>query len=157
MRLLVIDDDENKLRHMLSLLKSSFPDFEIEEKRSYQSGLKSLLLHPPDLLLLDMTMPTFDVGRGDKGGRERRYAGQEILEEMDRKEINLPVIVVTQFEQFGDGKDRVTLDELSNKLAESYPNHYLTTIYYQATNSRWMDELRSAIAQASRRRPTSET
>lgn len=153
MRMLVIDDDENKLRHILSLLRNTFPDLTIEDRRSYQSGLKALLQEPPDLLLLDMTMPTFDVGSREKGGRERRYAGQEILEELDRKEINLPVIIVTQFEQFGDGKDKVTLQELKEQLAASYPTHYLDTVYYQAANSRWMGELTAAIAKVRRPSP----
>jgi hypothetical protein len=59
----------------------------------------------------------------------------------------LPVIIVTQFEQFGDGKDRVTLQELKEQLAASYPSHYITTVYYQAANSRWMGELIAAIKQ----------
>jgi CheY-like chemotaxis protein len=79
MRVLVVDDDENKLTHMLKLLRDSFPEFTIEERRSYQSGLKALLLNQPDLLVLDMTMPRFDVGSREKGGRERRYAGRRYL------------------------------------------------------------------------------
>jgi len=146
MRILVVDDDENKLRHMLALLKDSFQDYEVEDRRSYQSGMKALLTNPPDLLVLDMTMPTFDIGGREKGGRERRYAGQEILEEMDRKEIAVPVIIVTQFEQFGQGDDRVTLQELRVQLAASYPGHYVAIIYYQAANSKWMYELTAAIA-----------
>jgi CheY-like chemotaxis protein len=148
MKLLVIDDDENKLRQMLSFLAATFPDLTLEDRRSYQSGLKALLLDPPDLMLLDMTMPTFDMSNKERGGRERRYAGQLILDELDRKEIIIPVIIVTQFEQFGDGKDRVTLGELKTDLAQSFPQHYLATIYYQAGNSKWMGELRTVITQA---------
>ncbi|QDT44621.1 hypothetical protein Pan241w_47340 [Gimesia alba] len=81
----IIEDDENKRKQLVNFVKELLPSSEITERRSYQSGLKEILGSTPDLVLLDMSMPTFDVTPKDKGGRTRAYAGRDILEEIDRR------------------------------------------------------------------------
>ena len=100
MRILLIDDDENKTREVASFIMQSYRADELIIKRSYQSGLKELLLRRPDVVLLDMTMPTYDISAREPGGRERRYAGREILRQLERRDISVPVVVITQYEQF---------------------------------------------------------
>ncbi len=145
MRILVVDDDPNKIRQLMQLIRSEFPDAEAEEQRSYQSGLKAALLNTPDVMLLDMTMPTFDVGGKEKGGRERRYAGRQVLHQLQRKRVETKVVVVTQFERFGEGPELITLDELRAELKREFPVNYVTTVFYQAADSQWMDSLREVL------------
>ncbi|HWG44040.1 MAG TPA: hypothetical protein VN688_14775 [Gemmataceae bacterium] len=90
-------------------------------------------------------MPNFDVGGKETGGRERRYAGLQILRQLKRKGAEAYTVVVTQFEQFGEGDQLVTLDELRRNLMAEFTEFHLGAIYYQAADSRWRDELRHAI------------
>lgn len=145
MRILVVEDDPNKLRQLMTIITSEFPDAIREEQRSYQSGLKAALLDTPDVIILDMTMPTFDVGGKEKGGRERRYAGRQVLHQLHRKGVHAKVIVVTQFERFGEGEELITLDELETELRTLFPNNYVKTIFYQAADSQWMGQLRDVL------------
>ena len=92
-------------------------------------------------MLLDMTMPTYDVSGKETGGIERRYAGVEILRRLQRKKIHIPAIVVTQFERFGEGSDLVSLEELREDLAEKFPAVFRGAVFYQAANSEWKKEL----------------
>jgi CheY-like chemotaxis protein len=148
MRVLLVDDDPNKARQIRNFLDEEFADWQVEERRSFQSGLKEALLSVPDFILLDMTMPTYDVSGKETGGIERRYAGTEILRRLQRKGVNIPVIVVTQFERFGEGEELVTLDELRVNLAERFPESFKGAVFYQAANSEWKSELRRNLTDA---------
>jgi CheY-like chemotaxis protein len=152
MKVLVVDDDLNKIRQLTAFIKSEFPRACVDERKSYQSGLKAALLDNPDVIVLDMTMPTFDVGGKEKGGRERRYAGVQILRQLRRKEIRTAVVIVTQFERFGEGDDLITLDELREQLVQEFEHNYICTICYQAADSQWKDKLREVLGRLSQDR-----
>jgi CheY-like chemotaxis protein len=143
--ILIVDDDLNKIRQLRTFLEYEFQDLEVDERHSFQSGLKQTLLLPPDILILDMTMPTYDVGGKETGGKERRYAGFEILRRLKRRQSMVPVIIFTQFERFGDGDDLITLDELKLRLAGDFKESYKGAVYYQAADAQWRRELRDRL------------
>lgn len=138
---LIIEDDENKLKQIKDFLQSKFPTLDLITKRSYQSGLKEIVRGHFDLIVLDMSMPTFDVTPDSSGGRFRTYAGKDIMEEMIRLNILSKVIIVTQFDIFGEGESYITLSEMSMQLKESYPSIYLGTVYYNASEANWKQDL----------------
>src|SRR4051794_5918194 len=146
MKVLIIDDDINKIRQLKTFVVERFPCLEIEERRSYQSGARAAVLDTPEIILLDMTMPTFNVGGKETGGRERRYAGIQILRNVRRKEIRTKVIVVTQFERFGEGDEQITIHELREKLSQEFSGMYAGTIYYEAADSKWTEQLHKLMA-----------
>lgn len=145
MRIFIVDDEDGKIQNISDFVKSRFPDCEIEIFRSFQKGLHALLTDPPDMLLLDMTMPTYEVGPRESGGRERRYAGREIIRRLNRKKILVPVIVITQYEQFEEGGKDVDLKTIKNELAERYSSLFVDAIYYNASDSQWMSHLESLL------------
>ena len=136
---LIIDDNALKTEQLATLVKETVPDVQIETRRSYQSGLKYLLSEHADLVLLDMTMPTYDVTVKEKGGRQRAFAGRDILDELKRRSIVVPVVIATQFETFGD--DKKSLSQLCKELENDFPDIYLGTIYYNTKLSEWRDSL----------------
>lgn len=152
MRILLVDDDENKAREISAFVTAEFPHDALSIRRSYQSGLKEILVSPPDVVLLDMTMPNYDVGPRESGGRERRYAGKEVLRQIERRHISLKAIVVTQYEQFEEDGIVVTLKELVQQLESDFPSCFLGAVFYQAANTAWMDELRLRLTECGGRR-----
>jgi CheY-like chemotaxis protein len=142
MKVLVVDDDPNKAKQLQDCVSDLLPFADVVHCRSYQSGLKVALFERPDVIVLDMTMPTYDVGGKETGGRERRYAGQQILRQLKRKMAMTLAVVVTQFEQFGEGDQLVTLEELSRSLAQEFGNSFLGTVFYQAGDTQWREEMR---------------
>jgi CheY-like chemotaxis protein len=141
MRLLVVEDDENKRNQILGFISERFSSVEVTAAESLQSGLKLIVGEHFDLILLDMTLPTFDIGIDEDGGRPRAYAGREILRQMDRRKIGTPVLVLTQFDKFGEGADALTLPELDGLLHQSHPNTYQGAIYYSSSVEDWKEEL----------------
>jgi CheY-like chemotaxis protein len=140
MKVLIIDDSDYKLDTLSAFFNKR--DATVTIRRSYQSGLKELLQQPHDLVVLDMTMPTFDKTPTEQGHRFRPYAGLEILSEMKRKKILAPTIIVTQFDTFPNGED---LETLKAKLKRDFANLYIGTIYYDASSNDGMADLEQLV------------
>lgn len=61
MRVLLVEDEDPKLRHVESRLRVELPGADIDVCRSVNSATDYLDHTVPDLILLDMSLPTFDV------------------------------------------------------------------------------------------------
>jgi CheY-like chemotaxis protein len=149
MRVLVIDDDDNKRRQLCRAVNDTVASPELTERRSYQSALRALIMGTYELIVLDMTMPTFDVASDDDGGKVQAYAGRELLRQMEARGIRTPTIVVTQYEQFG-GETGLTLGELNAQLAALHPDVYAGSIFFDITTANWRHELAELIRKAVR-------
>src|SRR5688572_11886351 len=109
MKILIVEDDENKRNQLINFIKDEFPETDIKTAKSMQSGLRTIINEKFDLVLLDMTMPTFDIDVNEvTGGRPQPYAGREILRQMRRRNLETPVLVITQFDRFGDTSNSIT-------------------------------------------------
>lgn len=146
MKVLIVEDDGFKEQDITEMVAKCLPVATIEHRRSYQSGLAAAISLRPEIVLLDMSIPTFDVAlnSGETGGRPRPYGGRDLLKELTRRKIGSKVIVVTQYDMFGEGQDLMTLEQLKVGLAQQFPNNYLTTVFYKSEQSEW----RTAIAEA---------
>lgn len=139
---LLIEDDSNKAKQISDFLTENYPLESVKICRSYQSGLKNIFEGKYNLVLLDMSLPTFDISTEEDGYVHKQLAGQEILRELKRKRKNIKTIVVTQFESFGDTVSPLSLDALKQKLENMFPENYIGTVYYNASQSQWKKELR---------------
>ncbi|MGM0112016.1 hypothetical protein [Enterococcus sp. DIV0187] len=146
MNVLIIEDDKNKVLQVKNFLIKRYPDIKITDRFSYQSGLMDMYKNDYDVLLLDMSMPTFDISESESGGRYRPFAGLEILSQMDRRGIETPTIVITQFEQFGDLENHISLKELRVKMETEYNDIYMGTVYYNSAENNWMTELENLLS-----------
>jgi CheY-like chemotaxis protein len=145
MKILIIEDDSNKMRRIADQLREICKDVHLTEARSYQSGVSCLMSNQFDFLLLDMSLPTFDISTEEDGFQVDPFSGRNILEEMKRKNMLVPTAVITMFETFGDGTDLMTLEELNQDLAQRYPSNYKGVIYYNSSEINWKDSLKMLI------------
>jgi CheY-like chemotaxis protein len=145
MKILIVEDDENKRWQLDQLVHDCFSTAEIHYARSLQSGLRWMRKETAALILLDMTLPTFDIGPGETGGRTHAFGGREFLREMRRFKITTPVIVVTQFETFGSGGEVTTLTALDSELRRDYAGVYQGAVYYHAAVESWKEQLKKLI------------
>lgn len=140
MRILIVEDDDDKRRKIAELLIDRVPDVSVDEARSMRSGLLAIRNAAVDLLLLDMAMPTYDITVDEEGGTPQAFAGRELLRHMRELEVSIPAIVVTQFETFGQGLEALTLDQLDRQLSAEHPT-YKGTVYYNSASEEWKDAL----------------
>lgn len=140
---MVVEDDDIKRDELERFVRETY-DVTVDIARSFQSGLRSLLDVRPDLVLLDMTMRNFDRSLTEDGGRPHPFAGREILRQMQRNRINTRVLVVTQFDRFGEERDFTTLAQLKEELAEKFSN-YIGTIQFKGNVDDWKPAMKSAL------------
>lgn len=141
MKILIVEDDQNKKKQIISYLTEVLENTIIQSKLSYKSGLKEITNNTYDLIILDMSMPTFDITNLDSGGKVLPFAGKEILRQMKRRSNITPTIVVTQFERFGDYEKSLNLEELKKELEKEYEGIYIGTVYYNPASSSWRKDL----------------
>ena len=145
MKILIIEDDKNKSSQIIERLNSQYSNLTFSEKRSFQQGIKSLRNSSFDLLLLDMTLPTFDIDTNRGGGKIRNFAGMEILEEMLQREINLKTIIITQYESFGE--EQITISQMRTILKEKYNKNFIEIIYYSSSSKSWFENLTKLVGE----------
>lgn len=148
MRLLLVEDDALKSDRIIDFLRREYPNADIDIQRSYQSGLKAAERAQFDLLILDMTLPTFDVGPRIREGRSRTMGGRELMRKLKLKGIPLKAVVVTQFSTFGEGPSAINFDTLMEECEAELSGVFCGGVSYKASSSIWMSELKALIHSA---------
>jgi CheY-like chemotaxis protein len=141
MKILIVEDDENKLERLSGYLAGLPDGHQIERRRSYKSGLSAMRTEQFDLVVLDMSLPIFDITSEEDGFEFEPFAGRDLLAEMKRNQVQTKVLIVTQFEAFGEGEEAIRLPALSAQLAKSFPDLYLGSVYYTPSQSSWKDDI----------------
>lgn len=148
MNILLIEDDEEKSRKIEEFLAQEFPSPKVTVAKSFSSGLRALIAGSStlDFVLLDMSMPSYDVSHQEPGGgTPESFAGRELLAQMRLRSINVPTIVVTQFDSFGETSKRVSLEQLDEELSTRYAPPFRGLVYYNSTQEGWRGALKRLI------------
>lgn len=141
MRVLLVEDDENKRKQIESFLRETYTGIVVSNANSYQTGLRLLIAESFEWVLLDMSLPTFDMTSEEEGGRPQAFGGRQLLRQMRRRNISPRVIVITQFDKFGESAESLTREELDQELNQSHPATYRGMVYYNAALAGWKEEL----------------
>jgi DNA-binding NarL/FixJ family response regulator len=141
MRLLIIEDNTNKMNHIKELVNELYPDSEIMEAHSFNSGVKKVYEDGWDIVLLDMSLPTYDISHTEGGGDKKPIAGKNIMKRIMHKKMSTPVIVITQFETFDD--DKISLESLNKEFENDFKSIWRGTIFYG--NEDWAINLKNLL------------
>lgn len=144
MKILFIEDHPHKRRLVNNFLEETFPNIEVVQKGSYNSGLKELITQSNkyDFLLLDISMPNYDISPEESGGDFLPLAGKLILKEMYLREIETKAIVVSMHGSFEGG---TKLTELDNELKSEFSGNYIGYVYFSQISTEWKEQLKKLI------------
>lgn len=145
-RILLVEDEAPKRAHIEKFLKRFGANVCVTVARSVNAALDRLDVEVPDLLLVDMSLPTFDVGGNEGGGRPQGLGGLEVLRYMAMAEIVCPAIVVTGYEAFPreSGKP-VELAQIRIELMQEFPQMLRGVLHYNSTFEEWRIQLNDAL------------
>ena len=143
MRILIVEDNQKKLDKLKEYISKEFPDYEITDRQSYNSATKEIVLNYKnyDLMLLDMSMQTYDISEDEMGGEPEPLAGTKILSQMYLREITVKVIVVTMYENFVGTK----IKQLDENLRNEYVDIYCGYVFFSHSNNEWQSNLKKII------------
>jgi DNA-binding NarL/FixJ family response regulator len=140
MRILLIEDHPLKQNQICRFIQENIANVEIVTKNSYISGLKELIrnYNNYDVLLLDISMPNYDISPEDSGGDWMPMAGKNILKEMYLRDIPTKAIVITMHGSFDDGTNIADLD---SEMQREFADNYIGYVFYSQINESWKGKL----------------
>lgn len=146
--ILVVEDEAPKRERLLLFLSTQWPDAQVRTANSVRSAIAEIQKDTPGLLLLDMSLPTFDIGPDEPGGRPQGFGGIEVMRYVDLFELKVPIIVVTAYEAFSRDKGGlINHEELDRQLKSEHPGNYRGLVYYNSLFSDWRVLLSTLITQ----------
>lgn len=143
MNILIIEDNALKREKICEFIGASRPS-NITEAASYNAGLKAAIEREFDLMVLDMSMPTFDRTDATHGGRFRSLAGKEIATKLAKLQKLVPFVVVTGYKDFSINAENLSIDQIDD-LLKSLGAHYKGCIIFDAAESLWKEKLSEVI------------
>lgn len=144
-QILIVEDSEAKLASIFSAVATIFSKENIKCSRSVKSALKALKKEDFSIVIADMSLPTYDVKTGERGGTPRPFGGIEIFDFLQRNEKKTPVAVVSSYPAIVEGSTSLTLHALSKKLANDYPENFSGYVFFDSTYLVWETELLEII------------
>lgn len=141
MQILLIEDNSNKLKQIKRVLTEIYPESNIEEAYSFNSGVRKVYENKWNLIVLDMSLPTYDITHTESGGDKKPVAGKNIMKRMLNRKIIVPVVIITQFETFDD--DRISLNSLNAEFKDGFKEIWKGTVFYG--NDDWSIDLKEIL------------
>jgi CheY-like chemotaxis protein len=106
MKVLLVEDDEFKATDILKVLGETLARAEVLRAMSVTSAMKAINSETFALIVLDMSLPTFEMSGPGGGGSPQGQGGLEVLRLARRLHNSSPFIVVTQYPDIElDGSD----------------------------------------------------
>ncbi len=89
MRILIVEDNQKKLDKLKEYISKEFPDYEITDRQSYNSATKEIVLNYKnyDLMLLDMSMQTYDISEDEMASREAWRHAMVLMATLSKGEL----------------------------------------------------------------------
>lgn len=145
MNIFIVEDSEAKLESIRGILANLIPSASFDVAYSVQSAIECLRNNLPDLIVADMSLPTYDIERYERGGSPRPFGGVEVFEHLDRYDCEVPIIVVTSYPTLGDGDNALNLKQLSERLRNDFPVNFFGAVYFDSVYSNWESEFSALI------------
>lgn len=139
--ILLVEDEGHKREHITRLVTETLCDSTIKSVKSVKSALDFIDDTVPDLILLDMSLPTYEIADRERGGRPQGYGGKEILRYLVMEEQKIPTVVITGYDAFPDSGGAVGLETLKEELFSEFPEILQAVLRYDSTFPEWRDEL----------------
>ena len=154
MRLLLVEDDDYKIELIVTYLKSIFSKIYFTEAKSVKIAKKRIEEDTDtDIILLDMTLPTFNITYGSSGGRPQGFGGLEVLRYMEMIEDSRPVIIVTQFQSFDTEEGTKDISYLRDLLNEEGFENFYGIVQFSSSTESWKDSLKTMLLELSIENP----
>lgn len=143
--ILVVEDNEFKRKRIVEVLQSEFKEISVTESYSFTSAWKMITKYKFDLILLDMSLPTFDKTTSNSGGDFRVFGGKELARKMSKRSTHSKFIFITQYKSFSDNVNSYSYESLKDEQLSQYQEKCVGFILYSNTKSEWREDLIGAV------------
>jgi CheY-like chemotaxis protein len=147
---LVIEDDEPKLKSVVAFLKEAVVGVNIKTADSLSSAIRELSTHSVAFAIIDMSLPTYDAAKDRTGGQPQGFGGVDILRFIDSETPSTYSVILTQYEEFPSGRNgnHKDLQSLKADIHKEFGSRCLDVIFYSGQLGEWRDALLTALTNA---------
>lgn len=146
MNVLLVEDDEFKAADIAKVLADSLPDAEVQRAMSVTSALRAMTNDSYSLVILDMSLPTFELSGPGGGGSPQGQGGLEVLRLARRLENRSPFVIVTQYPDIDlDGRE-IPLPA-ATKALRRFGVDVKKCILYESDGDAWRAPLRECLSE----------
>ena len=141
MKILLVEDDEHKMKDIIHYLELIKKGVIIDTAFSVESGVQKALENLYDLILLDMTIPNFDITETSDGGKSYKNGGEIIVKELLDECVSFRCAIITQYETFNNE----TIDQIGLRIQDLCGENYYGYVKYSTSDDAWKDSLKKII------------
>lgn len=141
MKVLIVEDDLFKFSKIEDVVKYTI-ETEIERKDNVHDTVIYLQDYSPDIIILDMSLPSHAVNPGEGSPLSMLAGGIEIILELeDLGKISIPIIILTQYPEIEIDGEYYSIHESKDALINIYNISELTVCLYEHDSNDWKDQL----------------
>lgn len=144
-KILVVEDSQYKRDKIIDVISSNYSNCQVDICASFTSAWKHILSSDYKLIVLDMSIPTFDVSEAESGGEFRTFGGKELARKMARRKMVSKFIFITQYENFSVKNDSYTFESLKEEMFNEYPDCCLGFVLFSNKSSDWKNSLMDIV------------
>jgi CheY-like chemotaxis protein len=143
---LLVEDDEFKAADIAKVLSDSLPDADVQRAMSVTSALRAMTNDTYSVVILDMSLPTFELTGPGGGGSPQGQGGLEVLRLARRLGNRSPFVIVTQYPDIDlDGRDVPLL--AASKALHKFGVDVKKCILYEFDGDSWRAQLRECLSE----------
>ena len=143
---LIVEDDEYKASDIARAVEESVDPVTLHRAGSVTSALRKITQQRFDLVLLDMSLPTFDLSGPGGGGSPQGQGGLEVLRLAKRQEHKSRFVVITQYPDIELDGVESPLAVAAGRLSHRFGVEVVKCILYQFDDDSWRSELIMALS-----------
>lgn len=138
MKVLLVEDEEHKIDHLTECLSEEFGSDGLTTVKAVRDAVRAVYLNAFDLIILDMSLPTFAVAEtSDGGGVAQAVGGVEVLRAMKETDRRCNVVVVTQYHDILINGEQIALKDVPRKIRDRYGINVLGAVLYSYASPAW--------------------
>jgi CheY-like chemotaxis protein len=145
---LLVEDDEFKAADIEKVLSEALPVADVQRAMSVTSALRAMTGNRYALVVLDMSLPTFELSGPGGGGSPQGQGGLEVLRLARRLENSSPFVIVTQYPDIDLDGQNIPLPSASRALRR-FGVDVKKCILYEFDGDAWRTELRQYLLEMS--------
>ena len=135
MKILVVEDENLKLKDIQRFVSESYPTAVIDTCTSYADAVNRCYSVIYDFMILDMNIPQY--GRGDKDKSIISNGGEMIVRELYSEEIYIKFAFVSQYETVGEE----SIESFDQRMSTYSPQTYCGFVYFEVNDDAWKQKL----------------
>lgn len=146
MNILIVEDDSYKYSKIAALLGEHYPSAKLLHKDSVRGAVLHIRESTPNLLILDMSLPSHSLVAGEGSPVSMPAGGIEILMELKMLyKTDIPIIVVTQYPDVEIEDEYYSIADSKHVIAELYGIKSIAVIHYDNDSFEWIDKFKDSL------------